>query len=177
MYQTTPEEINKNAIVERFIRTIKWYIIKLLADPELQLAPNDSANITQQLVQMACVIHNQRYHRIIKAIPINVLLGFDKNKQKIVHLNYPILPVGTIVRLRYTPYKEKLNIKNKVFYYDFNLYVIIRHGGRKCILRELFAYIVFGPGLTAEEQVRVGRKIVTRLINHMRLKSLTLKMI
>jgi hypothetical protein len=61
MYQTTPEEINKNAIVERFIRTIKWYIIKLMADPGLHLISNDSANITQQLVQMACVIHNQRY--------------------------------------------------------------------------------------------------------------------
>jgi hypothetical protein len=115
------------------------------------------------------------YHRIIKAIPINVLLEFDENKQKVVHLSYPILPVGTIVRLRYTPYKEKLNIKNKVFYYDFNLYVIIGHRGRKYILRELFAYIVLGPGLTAKEQVRVGRKTVTRLYQPYEVKEFDFK--
>jgi hypothetical protein len=92
-----------------------------------------------------------------------IFLGQSDPWVRLSLLNYPILSVGTIVRLRYTPYKEKLNIKNKVFYYDFNLYVIIDHRGRKYILRELFAYIVLGPGLTVDEQVRVGRKTVTRL--------------
>jgi hypothetical protein len=164
IYQTTPLELNKNAIVERFIRIIKWYIIKLLGDPNLQLMPKVYSNFTNQLVQMACIIQNQRYHRMIKEVPLNVLLEFDSNTQKIVHLSYPLLPVGTMVRLRSAAYKVGSSLVNKIFHYDFNLYAIIGHYRRKYILRELFAYIMIGPGLNADEKPsKVGRKSVTRV--------------
>jgi hypothetical protein len=34
IYRTSPDEINKNAIVERMIRTLKWTMMKILMQYE-----------------------------------------------------------------------------------------------------------------------------------------------
>lgn len=161
IYQTTPNETNKNSIIERFIRTLKWYILRLLASPDLNLV--QGPNITEQLIQLACNIHNQRYHRTIKAVPLDVWMGFSSNNQEIKHINYKLLPIGTIVRIRLNRYKLGSSLANKIFHYDFNIYVIIGHRNRKYILREILVYIYLGSAIEAEDLGGPGRKAQLRL--------------
>jgi intergrase/recombinase len=47
-YVTTTHETNKNVIIERFIRTLKNYILKILADPNVKF--NKFADLTTQLI-------------------------------------------------------------------------------------------------------------------------------
>jgi hypothetical protein len=118
LYATTTHEINKNAIVERFIRTLKNYILKILADPNVEF--NRFVDFTTQLIQKACIMYSNSYHRIIQAIPIDVFEGRDTNKQEIIRFEYEEIPKDTIVLRK--PFKEKIGVS--VLDYDVELYVV-----------------------------------------------------
>jgi hypothetical protein len=76
--------------VERFIKTLKNFILKILVDPNVKF--NKFADLTTQLIQKACEIYNNRFHRTIKARPIDVFEGRDINKQEIIRFEYKEIP-------------------------------------------------------------------------------------
>jgi intergrase/recombinase len=95
LYATTTHETNKNAIIERFIRTLKNYMLKILTDPNVKF--NRFVDFTTHLIQKACIMYNNSYHRIIQARPIDVFEGRDTNKQEIIRFEYVSFQKGPIL--------------------------------------------------------------------------------
>jgi transposase InsO family protein len=71
LWITKPNETNKNAIVERTIRTIKNDLLKYLFSHKL---PEYQFNIdnTSIILQMVCYLRNNTFHRTIQQKPIDV---------------------------------------------------------------------------------------------------------
>jgi hypothetical protein len=146
-YKTTPEETNKNAIVERMMRTLKNYILKYLYEHEY---PKDNQELnttngkfitsgTDFLIKYACNVNNIRKHRMIKAVPYEVFTGLDSNNQNVVKIDYPVLMQGDIVlKIPTRPHSE---VPIKTFEKDYDLYVISEVVGRKYKLMPLYDLI------------------------------------
>jgi hypothetical protein len=85
LYDTSPHELNKNAIVERMIRTLKQYLVDILMTYSIKRLYNHY--ITHQIpmtfvdyfLNFACEINNNKKHRIIKAVPIQVFKELETN--------------------------------------------------------------------------------------------------
>jgi hypothetical protein len=134
LYNTTPHELNKNAIVERMIRTLKQYLVDILMTYSIRRLYNHY--ITHQLpmtfvdylLAFACEINNKRKHRIMKAVPTDVFDELDTNKQTINQVYYKLYKPGTIViRAK----EARGTFSNKVFNLELEPYVIIDTRGRK----------------------------------------------
>ena len=107
------EEFAKNAIVERFNRTIRNFMRKYEAEyPRTGLVDD-----WQDLVEG----YNESYHRTIKAEPMDVWTGDAKNKQDYKDIKYDF-EVGDQVR---TLYKKELFEKG-TYGWDKQLYAITK---------------------------------------------------
>jgi hypothetical protein len=144
LYDTTPHELNKNAIVERMIRTLKQYLVDILMT--FSIKQLYQKYIDQQLpmifvdylLEFACEINNSRMHRIIKAVPTLVFNELETNKQEITHVYYNLYKPGTIV---IKAPESKGAFSNRIFNIDVEPYVINNNLGRKYILIKLIDLI------------------------------------
>jgi hypothetical protein len=141
LYRTSPDEINKNAIVERMIRTIKWYILKILMNFEPgQILDHFRKqgvtwNFTDILLYFACRLINGKVNRTIKAIPEEVFVGLVGSNQKIVKKDFLLLPIDTIVLK--IPERLHSQVPIKTFDYDVEPYIIVGHSGMKYYIQRL----------------------------------------
>jgi hypothetical protein len=148
IYPTSPHELNKNAIVERMIRTLKQYLLNVLMTYKLDDLKIGFRNYREQfikvynmkftfvdnLLEICCEINNINKHRMIKAVPKDVFNYLEHSKQKINRVPYDIYEVGTIVTKKS---ESKGAFSNKVFNFDPELYVIGQVEGRKYKLYNL----------------------------------------
>jgi hypothetical protein len=151
-YRTSPYELNKNAIVERMIKTLKQYLLnifltysinKLYAQYEkykdkFESVYNIPTTFVDYLLELACEINNRKKHRTTKAIPYDTFIELDTNKQKIVKRYYPLYKEGTIVIKQF---ERKGQIPNKVFNFDPEPYIVVGNVGMKFKLSKLIDYI------------------------------------
>jgi hypothetical protein len=161
LYRTSPHELNKNAIVERMIRTLKQYLLNVLMTYKLDDLKIGFNNYRQQfiktynikftfvdyLLEIFCEINNNNKHRMIKAVPKNVFNMLEHNNQKINRVHYDILNVGTIVTKKS---ESKGAFSNKVFNFDPEFYVIGQVEGRKYKLFNLLDWIEGKAKLSAK---------------------------
>jgi hypothetical protein len=103
LYNTTPHELNKNAIVERMIRTLKQYLVDILMTYSIKRLYNHyithqiPMSFVDYLLDFACEINNNSKHRIIKAVPKLVFNELETNNQEIHRVHYNLYKPGTIV--------------------------------------------------------------------------------
>lgn len=125
IHYSDPKDYNKNAIVERFNRTIELMIQKhRFATDDI-----DWPSYLQDLIHN----YNNRYHSTIKANPQDVWDGKEKSHQKIVWL-WNTLKVGDKVRR-----KLNLNIfaKGDELRYSRDTYVLMERKGNRWKLRNI----------------------------------------
>jgi hypothetical protein len=152
LYRTSPHELNKNAIVERMIRTLKQHLLDILMtysidqlhskflDFKAKIEPVYKTPLTfvDYLLEFACEINNNIVNRTIQAIPEKVFHELETNKQKIVTRYYPLYPPETIVIKR--P-ESKGAFSNRIFNFDPEPYIIVGNSGRKFRIGKLIDYI------------------------------------
>lgn len=107
-----PDEIHKNAIVERVNRTIALMIQKV----RIALKRYDWNKFVFDLVDN----YNNTIHSSIKAKPHDVFFNKDFSKQKYIHIQNPF-SIGDKVRIKY---KKKIFDKGDVITLSENIYVI-----------------------------------------------------
>jgi hypothetical protein len=90
------------------------------------------------LLEFACEINNNKEHRTIHAIPVQVFDGLETNKQKINYMYYPLYRSDVIVIKR--P-ESKGAFSNKLFNFDPEPYIIVASRGRKYRLAKLIDHI------------------------------------
>jgi hypothetical protein len=159
-YATSPKEVNKNAIVERMIRTIKDTILKILEryDPvyiyNFYKAKGYNYTMTNAILFLACYYINNRVNRTIKNKPHDVFEKLERNNQEIVHVNYPLYKERTIV-LKIPERAGEVPLKT--FDYDPEPYVIVHRAGRKYVLQRMLDWIrgipYFGITTRAKEKL------------------------
>lgn len=125
IHYSDPLDFNKNAIVERFNRTIELMIQKH------RFATDDIDWPTY----LADLVHNYntRWHSTIKATPNGVWNGDEKSRQKITWL-WNTMAVGDQVRK-----KLHLNIfaKGDELRYSKDIYILIERKGNRWLLRNI----------------------------------------
>jgi hypothetical protein len=131
-------ETNKNAIVERVIKTIKNDLLKYLYTHELPKQPLNY-DITNTILQYVCSLRNNTFHRTIQQKPVDVFYGRAVNRQIIVRKTYPQFKVGQYVLIK--PLRERGDIIVKPFRFDYDIYVIINKEGDKYQINSLYNYI------------------------------------
>lgn len=91
---SNPYEINKNAIVERFNRTLRDLLRKYRIIYKNYNWPKYIDNVVN--------IYNQTYHKTIKNNPYNIFKNFDFNKQQIIQnpVNFKINDMVRIVKFK-----------------------------------------------------------------------------
>ena len=119
-----PEELNKNAIIERFHRTLA----RLIQRWREATRKYDWYKVLPELVEN----YNTAYHKTIEAIPIEVWKGKANNKQTVNRVETSF-KVGDIVRI-----KKRKGVLEKGDYitYSRNTYDIIDTDKGKFILKE-----------------------------------------
>jgi hypothetical protein len=144
LYDTTPHELNKNAIVERMIRTLKQYLVNILMTYSIKqlyqkyIDQQLPFTFVDYLLDFACEINNNRMHRIIKAVPKLVFDELETNKQEINHEYYNLYKPGTIV---IKSQEGKGAFSNRIFNLELEPYVIMDTRGRKYHLIRLIDLI------------------------------------
>jgi hypothetical protein len=134
LYDTTPHELNKNAIVERMIRTLKQYLVDILMTYSIRRLYNHyikhklPMTFVDYLLAFACDINNGRMHRIIKAVPKLVFDELETNKQEVNNVYYKLYKPGTIV---VRAQEGRGVFSNRVFNLELEPYVIMDTRGRK----------------------------------------------
>jgi hypothetical protein len=132
LYDTTPHELNKNAIVERMIRTLKQYLVNILMTYSIKQLYQKYVKLqlpmifVDYLLEFACEINNTRMHRVIKAVPKLVFDELDTNKQEINHEYYNLYKPGTIV---VRAQEGKGAFSNRIFNLELEPYVITDNRG------------------------------------------------
>jgi hypothetical protein len=163
LFRTNAHELNKNAIVERMIRTLKQYLIKIfLTDTidelhseflkfrmKIQVVHKMNITFVDYILEFACEINNNKEHRTIQAIPEKVFDGLETNKQKVNYMYYPLYPPETIVIKR--P-ESKGAFSNRVFNFDPEPYVVLAKRGRKFRLAKLIDYIEGGASVYTSKE-------------------------
>jgi hypothetical protein len=133
-------ETNKNAIVERVIKTIKNDLLKYLYTYGLPKQPS-VYDIATTILQYVCKLRNHTFHRTIQQKPVDVFYGRAVNRQIIVRKTYPQFKVGDKVLLK--PLRERGDISIKAFRFDYDIYVIVNKEGDKYQVNSLYNYIRF----------------------------------
>jgi hypothetical protein len=106
-FTTKPNETNKNAIVERVIRTLKNDLLKYLyvhKFPEIRekLVGEEYVyeDTTSEVLQEICHRRNNTIHRTIREKPIDVFLGRAPNRQIIAKKKYPQFNIKDLVLIK-----------------------------------------------------------------------------
>jgi hypothetical protein len=133
-----PAETNKNAIVERAIRTIKNDLLKYLYTHKFPEYQFDVDN-TSIILQAVCYLRNNTFHRTIQEKPIDVFYSRAPNRQIIVRKTYPQFKVGQYVLVK--PLRERGDIGIKPFRFDYDIYVIAIKDGDKYKVKSLYNHI------------------------------------
>jgi hypothetical protein len=138
LVMTKPHETNKNAIVERVIKTLKNDLLKYLY---FNPFPTISGPIdtTTQVLQEVCSLRNHTVHRMIEEKPIDVFYGREPNRQIIVRKKYPQYKQGDLVLIK--PIRERGLIKTKIFEFDYDIYVILDKEGDKYKIKSLYNFV------------------------------------
>jgi transposase InsO family protein len=121
-----PSETNKNAIVERVIRTIKNDLLKFLYTHELPKQPLDY-DITTTILQYVCSLRNNIFHRTIQQKPFDVFYGRAANRQIIERKTYPQFKVDNPVLIK--PLRERGDIAIKPFRFDYDTMLLLKRMG------------------------------------------------
>jgi hypothetical protein len=131
-------ETNKNAIVERVIKTIKNDLLQYLYTYGLPKKPS-VYDITNTILQYVCSLRNNTFHRTIKGKPIDVFYGRATNRQIVQRKTYPQFRVGQPVFIK--PLRERGDIIIKPFRFDYDIYIIIEKDGDKYKVNSLYNII------------------------------------
>jgi hypothetical protein len=91
MWFSDPEEVNKNAVVERCNRTIA----EMLEKWRLATGRHDWYKVLDSIVNS----YNHQYHSTVKSAPVDIFKGKKFNRQKIQRVE-PNVSVGDIVRVK-----------------------------------------------------------------------------
>jgi hypothetical protein len=139
-------EINKNAIIERAIRTLKNDLIKYLY---VQGFPKISGKFvgeqyyeldtTTEVLQKVCTLRNNTFHRTIRQKPIDVFYGRALNRQIIARKKYPQFNERYLVMVK--PLRARGELGIKTFDFDYDIYIIVTKDGDKYKLKSLYNFI------------------------------------
>jgi hypothetical protein len=132
-----PHETNKNAIVERAIRTIKNDLLKFLYTQGFPT--KDISDITTGILQEVCTLRNNTFHRIILQKPIDVFYGRELNQQIPTKKTYPQFnPLDLVIA---KPLRSRGALGIKIFRFDYDIYIILLKDGDKYKLKSLYHFI------------------------------------
>jgi len=120
-----PNEINKNAIIERFNRTLAFMIQKW----RIATGKYDWAKVLPNIVKN----YNNQFHSTIKTTPLKVWEGKEKNKQVIVYL-LNTFKVNDQVRIKRN---KKIFDKGDVITYSKELYIVISVNGYRVKIKNI----------------------------------------
>jgi hypothetical protein len=139
-------ETNKNAIVERAIRTLKNDLLKYLyvfPFPKIsgefigeQYIEHDT---TTEVLQKVCTLRNNTIHRTIRQKLIDVFFGRALNRQIIARKKYPQFNEGDLVIVK--PLRARGELGLKTFDFDYDIYIIVTKEGDKYKLKSLYNFI------------------------------------
>jgi hypothetical protein len=138
LVMSKPYETNKNAIVERAIRTLKNDLLKYLY---VHPFPRISGNFdtTSQILQEICTLRNHTVHRMIHQKPIDVFYHRAPNRQVIVKKKYHPYEQEDLVIVK--PLRERGELGIKTFKFDYDIYIILLKEGDKYKLKSLYNYV------------------------------------
>jgi hypothetical protein len=151
LFTTKAHETNKNAIVERVIRTLKNDILKYLyfrefpeireklVRVELGAEIYEYEDTTSELLQEICRLRNNTIHRTLREKPIDVFLGRAPNRQIITKKKYPQFHVGDLVLIK--PVRLRGDIPKKIFNFNYDVFIITAKDGDKYQVRSLYNFI------------------------------------
>lgn len=125
VWYSEPYEINKNAIVERFNRTLAL----LLQRWRIGSGSYDWPKVLQELVDN----YNQTYHSTIKATPLEVWEGKKINMQKKVFIR-PMFQPGNMVRIKRI---KSVFDKGDVLSYSKEVYMVREVKGNRVYLKDV----------------------------------------
>jgi hypothetical protein len=146
LFETKPYETNKNAIVERVIRTLKNDILKYLyvrGFPEIrgkfvgeEYVEDDT---TSEVLEEICNTRNNTIHRTIREKPIDVFFGRAPNRQIITRKKYPQFNKDDLVLIK--PIRIRGEIGVKIFGFEYDIYIIVSKEGDKYKVKSLYNFI------------------------------------
>jgi hypothetical protein len=119
VYFSDPDEINKQAIVERLNRTIA----SLLQKWRVATGKYDWYKVLPSIISN----YNNTVHRTIKNTPSDVFNGLANNEQEIITVE-PVFKLGDLVRLKI---KKKIFDKGDSLTHSDDIYLIIDKIGNK----------------------------------------------
>jgi hypothetical protein len=139
-------ETNKNAIVERVIRTLKNVLLKYLYyNPFPRISGRfiteeyREFDTTTQILQEICTLRNNTIHRMIHQKPRDVFYGRATNQQIIVKKKYHPYEQGDLVLIK--PLRERGELDIKTFGFDYDIYIILLKEGDKYKLKSLYNFV------------------------------------
>jgi uncharacterized membrane protein YkoI len=151
MWYSQPDEINKNAIVERFNRTLAL----LLQRWRVGTSSHNWPKILPSIIQN----YNSTYHNTIHGKPVDVFSGQIKNTQTIIHLR-PSFSVGDNVRIKL---KKKVFGKGDELTHSDSVYTVTALKKNKAELKNIVTGEVLKTLYKFYELSRVG-SIVTHQV-------------
>jgi hypothetical protein len=145
-FVTKPHETNKNAIVERVIRTLKNDLLKYLyvhEFPEIrgkfvgdEYVEDDT---TSEVLQEICRRRNNTIYRTIREKPFDVFFGRAPNRQIITRKKYPQFNKKDLVLVK--PIRIRGDIPKKIFGFNYDIYIIVAKDGDKYLVKSLYNFI------------------------------------
>jgi hypothetical protein len=146
LVMSKPHETNKNAIVERVIRTLKNGLLNYLyyhPFPTLTgrfiAGEYREVDTTSQVLQEVCTLRNNTMHRMIHQTPMDVFYGRAMNQQIIVKKKYPQFKQGDLVLIK--PLRERGELGIKTFGFDYDIYIVLLKEGDKYMLKSLYNFV------------------------------------
>jgi hypothetical protein len=143
LIESKPHETNKNAIVERVIRTLKNDLLKYLYVHPFPKISGEFVgeeyiehDTTTEVLQKICTLRNNTIHRTIRQKPIDVFFGRAPNRQIIARKKYPQFNEGDLVIAK--PLRERGEITIKIFKFDYDIYIIVSKDGDKYKIKSLY---------------------------------------
>jgi hypothetical protein len=124
LYFSQPGEINKNAIVERFNRTLAGMLQKYRTAKKKY----DWNNWLPAIIKN----YNQSYHKTLKAAPVDVFSGNEGNNENIRKQKGMKVKVGDLVRVKI---EKKVFDKGDINTYSKQIYEVTKVVGQKVHLR------------------------------------------
>jgi transposase InsO family protein len=145
-FVTKPHETNKNAIVERVIRTLKNDLLKYLYVREFPKIRGKFVgekyvedDTTSEVLQEICRMRNNTVHRSIREKPIDVFFGRAPNRQIIARKKYPQFNEKDLVLVK--PIRIRGDIPKKIFGFNYDIYIIVAKDGDKYQVKSLYNFI------------------------------------
>jgi hypothetical protein len=139
-------ETNKNAIVERAIRTLKNDLLQYLYVHPFPVISGRfvteeyiELDTTTIVLQEICTLRNNTIHRTIRQKPIDVFYGRALNRQIIARKNYLQFNLGDLVMAK--PIRERGELGIKTLRFDHDIYIIVLKEGDKYKLKSLYNFI------------------------------------